>query len=244
MAKIKYSALVSDMRNKLNGSVMSKNRYGSYVRNKVTPVNPQSSFQQNARMILGNLSSSFRELTLGQIQSWNSSAKDFPFTDIFGDIRHLTGQTLFVKLNANLEKLGLPRISDAPSPVGFPEFTLENLQVQNDNVAESGPAVYETSITFKATPGPESADYALVVYATPSMSKSRSFVKNEFRQIGFEETASGNDTLVEIVEPFNDRFGTAKIGDNVHIRVALVSKSTGQQSVPVSIQAEVKAGLP
>src|SRR4051794_38926446 len=125
MAKIKYSALVSDMRNKLNGSVMSQNRYGSFVRNKVTPVNPQTSYQQAARQSLGNLSSSFRELTAGQIAAWNRSGVNFPFTDIFGDIKHLSGQTLFVKLNANLEKVNSPRILQPPLPVGFPEISLD-----------------------------------------------------------------------------------------------------------------------
>ena len=42
MAKILTTAIVADIRNKLNGSVFSKNRYGAYVRTKVTPVNPQT----------------------------------------------------------------------------------------------------------------------------------------------------------------------------------------------------------
>ena len=49
MAKILMTAIVADIRNKLNGSVFSKNRYGAYVRTKVTPVNPQSTAQQNTR---------------------------------------------------------------------------------------------------------------------------------------------------------------------------------------------------
>ena len=43
MAKIKMTAIVADMRNKLNGSVFSRNRGGAYIRTKVTPINPQTS---------------------------------------------------------------------------------------------------------------------------------------------------------------------------------------------------------
>lgn len=235
MAKIKYSALVSDMRNKLNGSVMSKNRYGSYVRNKVTPVNPQSSFQQNARQILGNLSSSFRELTASQIAAWNAKSKDFPFTDIFGDIRHLTGQTLFVKLNANLEKLALPRVSDAPDPVGFPQYDILSGTAklnQNGSIAEVN---FETGIEdLDNLPG-----YTTVVYATRPMSKSISFVKNEFRFVGIGEP----DLLgsVSITTAWTNRFGTAKEDEVIHIKFALVSNATGQQGVPVSIALPVEA---
>ena len=126
MAKIKYSALVSDMRNKLNGSVMSANRYGSYVRNKVTPVNPQSIYQQNARQVLSNLSSGYRNLDRSQISAWNSSGTNFPFTDIFGDVKHLSGQTLFVKLNANLLKVGKSQINVPPLPQSFPDLSISD----------------------------------------------------------------------------------------------------------------------
>lgn len=235
MAKIKYSALVSDMRNKLNGSVMSKNRYGSYVRNKVTPVNPQSSFQQNARQILGNLSSSFRALTLQQIQAWNEKAKDFPFTDIFGDIRHLTGQTLFVKLNANLEKLGLPRVNDAPDPVGFPQYSLEPITVEVGLDGTINGLILDPGIADLD----DNDDYVPVVYATRPMSRSISFVKNEYRFLGSGTVGVAGD--VSVSQEWDARFGTAQVGEVIHVQFALVSTATGQQGVPVSAMAVVVA---
>ena len=63
MAKIKLSAIVSEMRGKLNGSVFSKNRGGAYIRTKVTPVNPQSLAQGLVRATLTNLSQAWRGLT-------------------------------------------------------------------------------------------------------------------------------------------------------------------------------------
>lgn len=231
MAKIKYSALVSDMRNKLNGSVMSKNRYGSYLRNKVTPVNPQTAFQQQARQSLGNLSSSFRELTAGQIKSWNGAGVNFPFTDIFGDIKHLTGQTLFVKLNANLEKVGSPRIMQPPLPTGFPEIALSDFEY-NVDVDETGSAV------FDILPAVIPAGYKLVVYATEGISRAVSFVKNRYRFIGSFTPAGGN---LDIFDAHTARFGVPLVGEVVHIRCALVSTTTGQQSVPLTISATVTA---
>lgn len=229
MAKIKYSALVSDMRNKLNGSVMSANRYGSYVRNKVTPVNPQSVHQQNARQRFGALSSSFRDLTLAQIKAWNNEAKNFPFTDIFGDTKHLSGQSLFVKLNSNLEKVGQPRISNPPTSEGFPEFFVEGLTADLDNGA-TNEIVLMTSLA--AVP----AGYSLAIYATESVSRSINFVKNRFRFLGTFAAATG---AVDITDEYVERFGDP-LGDQViHIRCALVSNESGQQSTPSSVSSTV-----
>ena len=47
--KIKWGALMVDGRGKIGGQVASKNRAGAYMRNKVTPVNQQTSYQLTVR---------------------------------------------------------------------------------------------------------------------------------------------------------------------------------------------------
>lgn len=229
MAKIKYSALVSDMRNKLNGSVLSANRYGSYIRNKVTPVNPQSIHQQNARQILSNLSSGFRDLDRAEIAAWNNSGVDFPFTDIFGDVKHLSGQTLYVKLNANLLKVGKPKITTPPMPEGFPPLEIASVVA---GVKLNG----DTSVSFAIGDDTVPEGMSLVVYSTDSLSKSISFVKNRFRFLG-SFVAQTKD--VDISDAFVARFGGAVVGNLVHLRVAYVNNATGQQSVPFFVSQEV-----
>lgn len=231
MAKIKYSALVSDVRNKLNGSVMSKNRYGSIVRNKVTPVNPQSSFQQNARQRLASLSSSFRALTAAQIAAWNNSGVNFPFTDIFGDVKHLSGQTLFVKLNANLDKIGSPRILTPPLAQGFPEIAVSGAVAE----VETGE---NSEVSFMIDPAVVPTGYDVVVYATPSISRSINFIKNRFRYLGTFVPAAGK---IDLLTDYTARFGLMQGDEVVHFKVALVNSETGQQSIPFSLSAAVVA---
>lgn len=229
MAKVKFSAFVSDIRNKSNGSVFSKNRYGSIIRNKVTPVNPQTQAQQQARSSLGNLSSSFRALTLDQIKGWNAAGPNFPFTDIFGDVKHLSGQTLFVKLNANLEKIGQPRVLTAPQPSGFPELpnVVATAIVVGDNLGD-----LEISTDLEQLP----VGFDLVAYATPSISKSISFVKNRFRFLGEAALVDGTASLTAL---YSGRFPTPLVGDIVHIKVALINTATGQQSIPIIVSTVV-----
>lgn len=221
MAKIKYSALVSDMRGKLNGSVASKNRFGSYYRNKVTPVNPQSSFQQNARQRFGALSSQFKDLTLSQINAWNEAAQNFPVTNIFGDQVFLTGQMLYNRLNGNLAKLGIAPVQTAPAPASFPEFGIST------GVADISDGLVSILLTgISSIP----AGMSMVVYATRPVPLTKSFLKNEYRFIGQPDSVTNGSADISAV--YTDRFGNFAVGQKIGVRVALVKDSNGQQSVP------------
>src|SRR5699024_3890868 len=150
---VKFSALVSGMRNKLNGSVFSVNAYGSYLRNKTSPTNPQTSYQQAQRQMLGSLSAQWKGLTQGQRDSWNSATADFKQTDAFGDIHELAGNTLFVKLNKNMLNAGAPIQSEAPAPIEIPTIAISN--VAFDTTAGT--------FTFDIDPGTIPSDFELFV---------------------------------------------------------------------------------
>lgn len=228
MAKIKYSALVSDMRNKLNGSVASANRYGSYLRNKVTPVNPQTSFQQAARQRLASFSASWRGLTQAERESWITGTKSFPFTDIFGDVKYLSGQTLYVKLNSNLDKIGSAAIDAAPLPAEIPVISASALTAE-DTDGEL------TTLGLTFTPGTTPMGFAIAVYATPPVDPGINFVKPRFRFIGVATNTAGAINLLTL---YSARFGTvATTGQQVFVRLALVNTTTGQQGVPVEVQS-------
>lgn len=224
MAKIKYSALVSEMRNKLNGSVLSKNRYGSYVRNKVTPVNPQTSYQLNQRAILSSLSSAWRGLTQAQRDEWQEAANNQPITDIFGDTKILSGQAFFVSRNLNLVGSGTPLISAPGQPVNVPLVSISSMSV---GVVAGVLDAAEFTISPAAVP----AGYKLIVYATPGYSPGKSFVKNQYRKLGTFTPAGG---VVDVTSAYSARFGSPTIGDKVSVRCALVANTTGQLGLPSS----------
>lgn len=229
MAKIKYSALVSDMRNKLNGSVMSKNRYGSYVRNKVTPVNPQTSFQLNQRATLSNLSSAWRGLTQAQRDAWTEAAKNRPFTDIFGDTKILSGQAFFVSSNLNLVANGLAQINTPGVSVDVPLIAVDALIVNYDSIEGFG-------VTMNISEAVVPVGFSLVVYATPGYSAGVTFVKNRFRRLGVFTATAG---VVVLTESYTSRFGEPQVGEKASVRVALVANATGQLGLPYQFDTVV-----
>jgi hypothetical protein len=221
MAKILTTAIVADIRNKLNGSVFSKNRYGGYVRTKVTPVNPQTASQQNVRNQLSTNSQAWRGLTEAQRQGWITATADFPFTDIFGNSKILSGSALYVKLNNNLNVVGEAAIASAPSPVAIPALVLGAI------AADASTGV--VTVAFTDTPVP--ADFALVIQTTGNVGPGKSFVKNLFRQVSVQAAAATSPAT--ITTEFAAIHGAPVEGQKIFVRAFLVSTITGQAGIPV-----------
>ena len=229
MAKILTTAIVADIRNKLNGSVFSKNRYGAYVRTKVTPVNPQSTAQQNVRNRLATNSQAWRGLSEAERQGWIAATANFPFTDIFGNVKFLSGNALYVSLNNNLTNTGFSAIATAPAPVAIPALVLTSLS--------AAAAVQALSLVFTPTPIP--ADFAVIVESTPNIGAGISFVKNQFRQISVLDAAATSPA--DLLAAFQAVHGNAVAGQKIFIRAKMVSTATGQAGIPVQILAIVAA---
>lgn len=220
MAKIKYSALVQEMRNKLNGSVLSKNRYGNYVRNKTTPVNPQTASQQNVRARLASVSQAWAAITQAARLAFASLAQNHPFTDIFGDQKTLDGKAMFSKLNLNLTSVGLPMLTNAPVFVGTPflEITASTASVSS-------------GLTITMSDEDVPVGHTLVVESTPALPATINFVKNRYRRLG---TAALDEGVATLTSDFGATFGALSSGDvgkRVHYRAFLINNTTGQVSL-------------
>ena len=158
MALIKFGLVVVDARGKLGGHVFTKSRKGATIRTKVTPANPQTAAQAIARQRLGSLSSQWNALSEEKRAGWNSATKNFLKTNIFGDVKEPAGRDLFVKLNANLQLVGQPVITDAPSPEEIPSFSLSSTEF------DLNPAV---GIVFDELQPIAPAGHSYVFWATP-----------------------------------------------------------------------------
>lgn len=229
MAKLLFTAVVADMRNKLNGTVFSKNRYGAYARTKVTPVNPQSVAQQAARNTLSTNSAAWRGLTEAQRASWTGAAPQFPFSDIYGNSKILSGQALYVKLNGNLSGIGVAPLTVAPSPVGLPAIASVSI-----TAAAGTPAI---SVVY-SIPG-AAGDNDLVIEFTPQVGPGISFVKNKYRFL--TNIADNAASPFNALTLYNAKFGTLVAGQKVFVRVHLVNANTGQAGIPLSAVAIVAA---
>ena len=218
--KMKWGALVTDGRGKIGGHVASKNRAGAYLRTKVTPVNPQTTYQSIVRSVFTTLSQGWRSLTSAQILAWNSAVSNFSTTDIFGDLKNPTGKNLYQKLNTNLVGAGQSVISTPPLPVGAGAGATPTL-----TATASGGVI---SIAFSPSPVPTGT--AFKIEMTPPMSASKSFVKNDFRVVHYLAAAATSPYVGTSV--YAARFGSFSAGQRIWVKITPVNIVTGEMGEP------------
>lgn len=220
--KMKFGAIVVDGRNKIGGHVASKNRAGNYLRTKVTPVNPKTSFQSAIRNRLAGLSQAWKSLTAAQRLAWNAAVSDYSKTDIFGDIKSPSGFNLHQKLNNNLLNVGESAITTPPVPGSVHSFTSLAL-----SCVTGTPAM---TLTFAAA---IPATDKVKVFATAPMSQGRSFVKSQYRQITVLSNSSTSPFNLKTA--YDAKFGApTENGLKIFVKLVCVNVTTGQEGTPIS----------
>lgn len=218
--KTKFGSIVVDGRGKIGGHVASKNRGGSYMRTKVTPINRKSDAQTTVRNLFTSLSQGWRSLTQAQRDAWNAAVAGYAKTDIFGDLHNPTGLALYQRLNNILSNVGETIVADPPSP-----GTVENVIAGAITMTSGSPSL---SVAFAPT---VPADTGVIIAATAPMSAGKAFVKSEFRQIAVLAAAATSPW--NGLSAYTAKFGAVgAIGQKVFIRFTPVNRVTGQAGSP------------
>lgn len=103
---------ISEGRGSVGGQVFSRNRYGAYIRSKVSPVQPGSAPQLAVRNYFQIITNRWTNiLTAGQRLAWKTYADAVPVMDTLGQTQYLDGHAMYVRCN-------LPR-AYATSDVGY-----------------------------------------------------------------------------------------------------------------------------
>ncbi len=229
MAKVKFTAVVADMRNKLNGSVFARNRGGAYVRTKVTPLNPQSLRQVAARNLLTSLAQGFRSLSQAQITAWNEAVTQWQTTDIFGDLVSPTGLALYVRLNSNISNGGGTLISTPPAPQGAAALVELSL-----SAAVTGDVF---DITFDPATVP--ADHSLYIESTAMLSPGINNANSRFRYI--DNYGATTASPIDAFAAQTAKFGSLVAGQKAYVRCKLINLITGEVSLALKASAIVGA---
>lgn len=224
--KIKFGAIVTDGRNKIGGHVASKNKAGNYLKTKSSPANPNTAYQSAVRSNFGSLAQSWRGLTQAQRDSWISGAPSFPYTDIFGDTKQLSGFGLYMQLNSNLNSVNAALLTNCPSP-----SAVSNLSTFSAAFVKGG----DFECTFLPSPVP--AGHTLVISSTQSIQSGRSYSKSDIRQV--QTFAAAQASPAEIRDEWLTRFGSDANLEKAFVGGHLVLLATGQVSPMIVVPAAV-----
>jgi hypothetical protein len=114
---MKYiSGLMTAASGSVGGCTFSRNRSCEYVRARVVPVNPASSYQTAVRAYLASLVASWTSvLTPAERAAWDAWAYATEQSGWGGKVYKMTGQNAYIKMNALRLQLGVATTKVAPS---------------------------------------------------------------------------------------------------------------------------------
>ena len=223
MARLKFGMMMTDARGKLGGHVFTKAKSGATIRTKVTPLNPKTSAQSEARSALGANSQAWRMLTEAQRLAWNSAAQEISKTNAFGDIYFPSGKNYFTAINNNLRNVGGAFRLDPPTLVEMPGLT--SVEVDFDLVAEQ----LDIAPNFVGI----DVDIVLVCNATSGQSAGRYNFSGKYRKFnGY--SLEGLPQKTAIYDDYVAKFGVPSAGQKVSFEFYLVHTFTGQVSPRVT----------
>lgn len=209
MARISFSPLVEEIVGKLAGSVFQDSYGGWQVRTRVTPRNPQSTYQQLRRGEFGFLSASWRGLTSIERQTFIDNAAS-------------PGAALnfFLQANVNLTLIEEPTITTY-----VPSSDPGTMQLE---FIEASPSILEVIATGSPLVVP--AGTKLLVQVTTDKPQTRIFTNPSMYSpiISFDE---GTDlsTAIDILAEWQTRYGQLRADKYMCLKASLIDKSNGRR---------------
>ena len=172
MAIIKLGALVSGIRGTIGGTTYSANGAGPYVRLWQLPTQPRTPDQVEARRMLGNIASRWRDLTQDQRDDWDTYAASAnqELTNSLGETYYASGFAWHCRINTHLELMAEDYDGDAPPDTPQPTPTIDSF------AAASGPSGL-VRVYFDASEFPN-ANYRLWIYSAVVSSPGRRTTTN------------------------------------------------------------------
>ncbi len=227
MAKILLGDRIADIRGSIGGTTYSRNTFANYIRNKTSPVNPNTVAQQLVRNRLGAMSQSWAGIGEANRTSFIDGAPTWTNTNIFNQAIDYTGFSLYGRLNRNRQEINEPLLTTFVLPDEVDSF--DSLSLVADTTGGTMEITFSPAIA---------ATHKVIVRATAPLTAGTQFVRNQFRKIAVLDSAD--------LSPFDlAAFYTAVFGvlppvnAKIFVDVKQVLISNGQNSVPIKASAIV-----
>lgn len=222
-ALIQLGAIVTGIRNSVKGSTYSQNRGGAYVKGKPIPTNRRTTAQTTVRAAFAaNAKLWSGTLTPAQRAAWTLFAQNNPYTNVFGEVKQLSGMAMMMSLNQVLRVIGSAIITDAPSDLSVPPLAAI--------IGPDGPAANGTPVSGIMV---DTAVQAVVagakwyVFATGALAGGKAAGQSDYRLLGTIAAIAAQsdislDALYAIVFP-----GAGIAGQHIGVAISTVNTATG-----------------
>ncbi|MFQ5445945.1 MAG: hypothetical protein ACE5D0_09995 [Fidelibacterota bacterium] len=214
MAIIQYSGLVTSMKGKMGGAVLSGGKAGNIIRNNYWWKRPCSSRWGVSRSKQAYLSQQWRDLTSAERTQWNAAASSFPFVDKFGNPYTASGYQVFISLNRSVMQVGGLFMTTPPAP-GI-VFDIGTLTLANNAMGK---------LSAFWTNGLGASD-AVQVFAAPPLSPGLSFRPGNLKLLKY--TSAPGSAELDIETEYLAAYGHKPSAAQIWIQSQTVNTTTGQ----------------
>lgn len=118
MAIFNPSALISAIRNSVGGVTFTQGPYGATIRERVVPINPNTSRQATIRSAFAAAATAWKSLTSNQRDAWTVYAATVNRTNALGNPITLQGLNAFIAVNTLLQQASQAIRSAGPTVTG------------------------------------------------------------------------------------------------------------------------------
>ena len=216
MAVIKLGSIVTDIAGSIGGTTFRRTSTGHAVYNKQGRQVKSAFAKASRKNELGNIFSSWYNITETEREQWAMNASKYPLKDKFGNTKYLTGRQLFTKLNAQL----LPANSTSAVNSFDPFVELADTQLETFDISSSELSLYIDG-TFDSQ----------IIYISMYQLRRRGRVKPHahFKRTAVKVVAS--KTYVNIWDDFRKQFPLAENGQTFGFNIQFVNASGVMTSV-------------
>lgn len=229
MARIKYGAVVTDIRGSIGGTTFQGNAYGSTVKNKSLMVRPNTVRQNITKNIFSASVKAWRAFSDSARENWNTFAADFPQYTKNDPTVQLTGFNAFVKWQSALYLgAGLGSL-----PQTTPVTSLPTLDTASPSLSYFGPDL-QLAPNFSINDSTWLVNWFLSSPRLPS----QLFFGSQRR---FIIQTLNTGIAYTITNEYIGQFGILpEVGDFVNISMVLYTLGGGVVLAPVNFRVQVE----
>lgn len=229
MARIKYSALVTEIAGSMGGTTFQRNAYGFTIKNKPNMVKPNRARQIVRKVDFQANVKRWRELTQSNRDAWIAYATTYPVPSRLNPDSYLNGFNAFVRYHNYLSVYNRTAVLADPSGAqgAISDYAADVLNIDDE-------------LTWEPTATVSGSNWIGMVYLTNVQGAGQTFVKDTPIFMGYK-TAPFSGSL-DVTSKYLDTFGNLPpVGSFIGLKVVFLKLDTGQ-AIVIPVQRQLVDG--
>lgn len=174
MARVEYGVIITDIQGSIGGITFQHNRSGKIARLRPKTHKNPTPAQIDSQVILAGMLNEWQQLSSAQQTDWNDFADLHTKTNMFGDVKTLSGLNWFCSINISRNYISLGSLIVPPAyvlPVAVPAYNV---------------TVNQTKIEINLTAPFDCTNDALLIRATGPIPNTTDKFRGQWRLLSYE----------------------------------------------------------